>query len=59
MVDCSLRPLPPLKLVAHDIAEILLKVTLNTKNQIIILSNRWGRRGRVIVRFIASNAYCH
>jgi hypothetical protein len=29
-----LRLLPPLKLVAmHDIAEILLKVALNTKNQ--------------------------
>jgi hypothetical protein len=26
--------LPPLKLVARDIAEILLKVALNTKNQI-------------------------
>jgi hypothetical protein len=30
-----LRLLPPLKLVAHDIAEILLKVALNTKNQSI------------------------
>jgi hypothetical protein len=31
MVGGSLRLLPPLK---HDIAEILLKVALNTKNQI-------------------------
>ena len=29
-----LRLLPPLKLVANDIAEILLKVALNTINQI-------------------------
>jgi hypothetical protein len=28
-----LRLLPPLKLVAIDIAEILLKVALSTKNQ--------------------------
>jgi hypothetical protein len=35
MVGGSLRPLPPLKLGRHDIAEILLKVALNTKiNQI-------------------------
>jgi hypothetical protein len=36
MVDGSLlilRLLPPLKLVAHDIVEILLKVAINTKNQ--------------------------
>jgi hypothetical protein len=29
-----LRLLPPLKTGRHDIAEILLKVALNTKNQI-------------------------
>jgi len=35
MVGGSLRLLPPLKLVAmNDIAEILLKVPLNIKNQI-------------------------
>jgi hypothetical protein len=36
MVDGSLlilRLLPPLKLVAHDIVEILLEVAINTKNQ--------------------------
>ena len=32
-----LRLFPPLKLVAIDIAEILLKVALNTKNQSINL----------------------
>jgi hypothetical protein len=31
MVGGSLLPLPPLKLGRHDIAEILLKVMLNTK----------------------------
>jgi hypothetical protein len=37
MVGNSFRVLwlpPPLKLVRHDIAEILLKVAVNTKNQI-------------------------
>ena len=33
MVGGSLRLLPPLKNGRHDIAEILLKVALNTKNQ--------------------------
>jgi hypothetical protein len=33
MVSGSLRLLPPLKNGDHDIAEILLKVALNTKNQ--------------------------
>ena len=32
MVGGSFRLLPPLKLVSNDIAEILLKVALNTKN---------------------------
>jgi hypothetical protein len=39
MVDGSLRILrllPPLKTGHHDIAEILLKVALNTKNQSFI-----------------------
>jgi hypothetical protein len=31
-----LRPLPTTKTGRHDIAEILLKVALNTKNQIIV-----------------------
>jgi hypothetical protein len=33
MVGGSLRLLPPLKIVRHDIAEILLKVAINNKNQ--------------------------
>ena len=35
-----LRLLPPLKTGSHDIAEILLKVVLNTKNQ---KSNQMGQ----------------
>jgi hypothetical protein len=34
MVGGSLRLLPPLKTGCHDIAEILLKVALNTKKSI-------------------------
>jgi hypothetical protein len=44
MVSGSLRVLrlhPPLKTGCHDIAEILLKVVLNTKNQIIHQSIIW------------------
>jgi hypothetical protein len=40
MVGGSLQVLwliPPLKAGRHDIAEILLKVALNTKNQSIVL----------------------
>jgi hypothetical protein len=37
-----LRPLPPLKLVAmNDIAEILLKVALNAKNQSNQINKKW------------------
>jgi hypothetical protein len=35
-----LRLLPPLKFGRHDIAEILLKVALNTKNQINFSGHR-------------------
>jgi len=41
MVGGSLRLLPPLKTGRHDIAEILLKVALNTKNQIKSISLRY------------------
>jgi hypothetical protein len=44
----------------HDIAEILLKMALNTKNQIksIIQMMTWGRRGhdRMVVGFTTTYA---
>ena len=56
MVSGSLRVLrlpPPLKLVTNDIAEILLKVALNTINQ--IKSNPFGIALLIWIDYFSSN----
>ena len=62
MVGGSLRVfrlLPPLKLVAmiYNVAEILLKVALNTKNQILSNQLNMNRISGVMVSVLAYTGY--